>query len=150
MSRHAQSTFRWLTAALFALTVAAIAFATFGAFDTIHKAGNAPITKKTIENGYAIHIAVGSAIVLVMLLLPIVAWRGRLGATKLKWSLVLSALGILQAILGSGESVPTLGLLHGLVAVVIVVASGALAHRTWTDDPAPTRSPDTAQLNDAR
>jgi len=28
MSRHARSTFRWLTAALFVLTVAAIAFAT--------------------------------------------------------------------------------------------------------------------------
>jgi hypothetical protein len=35
---------------------------------------------------------------------------------------VLAALGILQAILGSGESVPTLGLLHGLVAVVIADA----------------------------
>lgn len=141
MSRHARSTFRWLTAALFVLTVAAIAFATFGAFDTIHKASKAPITKKAIENGYAIHIAVGSAIVLVMLLLPIVAWRGRLGTTTLTWSGVLAALGILQAILGSGESVPTLGLLHGLVAVVIVAASGALAYRTWTDDSARTQSP---------
>jgi heme A synthase len=93
------------------------------------------------KHGYAIHIAVGSAIVLVMLLLPIVAWRGRLGPAKLKWSWMLAALGILQAILGSGESIPTLGLLHGLVAVVIVAASGALAHRTWTDDPAPTPSP---------
>jgi heme A synthase len=131
MSRHGQRTFRWLTAALFVLTVAAIAFATFGAFD-------------------AIHIAVGSAIVLVMLLLAIVAWRGRLGPTTLKWSGVLAALGILQAILGSGESVPTVGLLHRLIAAVMIVASGALAHRTWTDDPAPMRSRSTAQLDNVR
>jgi heme A synthase len=129
--------FRWLTAALFILTVAAIAFATFGAFDAIHKAGNDPITRKAIENGYAIHIALGSATVLAMLLLPIVAWRGHLGPTNLKWSGALATLGIIQAILGSGESVPALGLLHGLVAVAIVVVTGALAHRTWTDDMTP-------------
>lgn len=143
MSRHARSTFRWLTAALFILTLAAIAFATFGAFDAIHKAGNDPVTRKAIESGYAIHIALGSATVLAMLLLPIVAWRGHLGPTNLKWSAALATLGIIQAILGSGQSVPALGLFHGLVAVAIVVVTGALTHRTWTHDATPTESPQT-------
>ena len=62
-----QIAFRWLTAGLFILAVGSIAFATFGVFDAIDKAGSGPITKKTIEHGYAIHIAVGSVTVLVML-----------------------------------------------------------------------------------
>jgi hypothetical protein len=135
MSRHAQTTFRWLTAALLIVTVATIAFATFGAFDAIHKAGNDPITSKAIENGYAIHIALGSATVLAVLLLPVVAWTGHLGPTSLNWSGALATLGIIEAILGSCESVPALGVLHGLVVVAIVLVTGALAHRTWTDTP---------------
>jgi len=138
VSRHARSIFRWLTAAVFILTAAAIAFASFGVFDAIHKAGNDPITRKAIENGYSIHIALGSTTVLAMLMLPIVAWRGHLGPTTLKWSGALATLGTIQAILGSGESVPALGLLHGLVAVAIVLVTGALAHRTWTDNPTPS------------
>ena len=126
-----QIAFRWLTAGLFILAVGSIAFATFGIFDAIDKAGSGPITKKTIEHGYAIHIAVGSVTVLVMLLLPIVAWRGRLGTTMLKWSGILA------------ESVPALGLLHGLLAAAIVVISGALSHRAWTDHDPPAAA-DTA------
>jgi heme A synthase len=138
-----QIAFRWLTAGLFILAVGSIAFATFGVFDAIDKAGSGPITKKTIEHGYAIHIAVGSVTVLVMLLLAIVAWRGRLGTTMLKWSGILAALGIIQAILGSAESVPALGLLHGLLAAAIVVITGALSHRAWTDHDPPAAA-DTA------
>jgi heme A synthase len=127
-----QVAFRWLTAGVFILAVGSIAFAGFGVFDAIHNAGSGPVTKKTIEHGYAIHIAVGSVTVLAMLALPIIAWRGRLGTTILMWSCILAALGIIQAIVGSAESVPALGLLHGLLAAAIVVITGTLSHRAWT------------------
>jgi heme A synthase len=68
-----------------------------------------------------------------MLLLPIIAWRGRLGTTALKWSGIVAALGIIQAILGSAESVPALGLLHGLLAAAIVAITGALSYQAWTE-----------------
>ena len=127
-----QIAFRWLTAGVFGLALASIAFAGFGVFDAIEKAGSGPVTKKTIEHGYAIHVALGSATVLVMLLLPIIAWRAHLGTMLLKWSGILAALGIIQAILGSAESLPALGLLHGLLAAAIVLITGALSHRAWT------------------
>jgi len=125
--------FRWLAATMFALAVATIAVAGLGAFDAINKAGDGPVSKKMIEHGYGVHIALGSATVLVMIALPIVAAVGRLGTTKLRWSLALAALGIIQAILGSGETVPVLGLLHGLGAVATLALSGGLARRAWAN-----------------
>ncbi len=50
--------FRYVLVSVFVLAVGSIAFAALGVFDAIHQAGSGPITKKTIEHGYAIHIAV--------------------------------------------------------------------------------------------
>ncbi len=41
-----------------------------------------------------------------MLLLAIIAWRGPLRTTILKWSGILATLGFIQAAPGSAESVP--------------------------------------------
>jgi hypothetical protein len=133
--------FRWFTAVLFVAIVAEIGFAGYGAFDAIHNAAQKAITKKAIQSGFDIHDALGSVIVLAMLMLLIVAATGRVGPTKLKWASVLAALGIVQAVLGSATSVPALGLLHGLDAIAIFVVAGMLAHRTWTEDPASVVAP---------
>ncbi len=148
-SAHTASTvqiaFRYLLAGLFILAVGSIAFAAFGVFDAIHQAGNGPISKTAIEHRFAIHIAVGSVTVLVMLLLPIIAWRGHLGSAMLKWSEMLAALGLIRAALGTAVSVPALGLFHGLLAAAIVAITGALTHRTWTQrQPAATQAPPTS------
>jgi len=136
----AHELFRWVAATIFALAVATIAVAGLGAFDAIHKAGDGGVTKKMIEHGYGAHIALGSATVLLALALPIVAAVGRLGTTKLRLSLALAALGIIQAILGSGETVPALGLFHGLGAVATLALSGGIAHRAWADTGPPEPS----------
>jgi hypothetical protein len=68
--------FRWFTAVLFVAIVAEIGFAGYGAFDAIHNGAKEAITKKAIQSGFDIHDALGSVIVLAMLMLLIVAATG--------------------------------------------------------------------------
>ena len=126
--------FRWLTTVLFVAIVAQVALAAYGAFAAVHKAEKTALSQKTIENGFNAHVALGYVIVLVMLALLIVAAAGRLGASAVRFSAILVALGILQAVLGmASESVPAIGPLHGINALAIYAVSALLAHRTWTE-----------------
>jgi hypothetical protein len=126
--------FRWLTTVLFVAIVAQVALAAYGAFAAVHKAEKTAVSQKTIEDGFNSHVALGYIIVLVMLALLIVAAVGRLGASAVRFSAILVALGILQAILGSAsESVPGIGPLHGINALAIYALSALLAHRAWTE-----------------
>jgi small-conductance mechanosensitive channel len=132
--------FRWLTAVLFLAIVAQVALAAFGAFDAVHKSEKTALSHKTIEHGFDAHMALGYIIVAVMLVLLLVAAAGRLGTSAVRFSAILLALGILQAILGSAsESAPGVGPLHGINALAIYAVSALLAHRAWTEarPPAP-------------
>jgi hypothetical protein len=123
--------FRWLTAILFVAILAQIGFAGYGAFHAIHAAAHHPVTKKTIENGFDIHGALGTIIVIALVLLLIVAALGRLGGRELKAAGLLVVLGILQAVLGSvSVNVPALGFLHALNALALLGITGWLAHAT--------------------
>ena len=127
-----RAAFRWLSAALFVAVVLQVAFAAFGAFDAVHKADHAAITKKTIENGFSVHAILGTLIVILMLVLLIIAAVGRLGPTQVRLAAVIFGLGIIQMLLGFvSTSAPVLGLLHGIGALAIFATTGALAHRTW-------------------
>jgi hypothetical protein len=140
--------FRWLSAILFAAVVVQVALAAFGAFDAVHKADKVSISKKTIENGFGAHAALGTLIVIAMLVLLIVASAGRLGPMQVRWAGGIFALGVIQFALGIvSTSAPVVGLLHGLNALLIFSATGLLAHRTWTRDAAeaaPARAPSAA------
>lgn len=128
-----RSTFRYLTSVLFVAIVVQVMLAAFGAFDAVHKSKHAPITHKTIDNGFGAHSVLGYAIVLVMLLLLITAAAGGVGPGPLRMTAALLACGILQILLGvASESAPVVGVLHGLGALAIYALSGLLAHRTWT------------------
>jgi hypothetical protein len=130
-----RNVFRWLTSVLFVAIVVQVGLAGYGAFNAIHKAENASVSKKTIEDGFNAHAALGSVIVLVMILLLVVALAGGLGPTAVKWSGGLVGLGIVQLVLGIvSTSVPALGFLHTVNALAIYAASALLAHRTWTAD----------------
>ena len=135
-----RSAFRWLTSVLFVAIIVQVGLAGYGAFNAVHKAEKSPVSQKTIEDGFSAHMALGYLIVLIMLLLLVVAAAGRLGSASVRFSAILLALGILQAILGIGsESVPAIGPLHTINALAIYAVSALLAHRTWTSDR--TRSP---------
>ena len=79
-----RSAFRWLTSVLFVAIVVQVGFAGYGAFDVIHKAEQASVSvpKKTIEDAFNAHSALGPIIVLLMLVLLIVSLAGRLGESQ--------------------------------------------------------------------
>lgn len=127
--------FRWLTAILFVAVVAHVGLAGYGAFHAVHAADHTSISRKTIENAFNAHVALGYLIVLAMLALVIVAAAGRLGRSKVRFASILLALGILQAILGmASESVPAIGPLHTVNALAIFAVSGLLAHRSFAKE----------------
>ncbi len=132
-----RAAFRWLTSVLFAAVVVQVGFAGYAAFDVVHKAeqASASVPKKSIEDAFNAHDALGPVVVLIMLVLLIVSLAGRLGESKLKWSGGILLLGILQAVLGVvSTSAPWLGFLHAVNALAIYAAAALLAHRTWTGD----------------
>jgi hypothetical protein len=130
-----RTTFRWLSAILFILVVVQVGFAAFGAFDAVHKADKVAISKKTIENGFNVHGALGTLIVILMLVLLIVAAVGRLGPALVKFAGGIFAFGVIQFLLGVvSTSAPAVGFLHGLNALLIFSATGLLAHRMWVGD----------------
>jgi len=123
--------FRWLAAILFVAVVVQVGLAGYGAFHAVHAADHRSISKKTIENAFNAHAALGSIIVLVMLVLFLVALAGRLGMRNVKLSGAILVLGILQAILGGvSESVPAIGPLHTINALAIFATTGLLTHQT--------------------
>lgn len=139
-----RTAFRWLTSVLFAAIVVQVGLAGYGAFDVIHKAEQASVSvpKKTIEDAFNAHAALGAIIVLLMLVLLIVSLAGGLGESHLKFSGGIFLLGILQFVLGvASTSVPWLGFLHAVNALAIYATVALLAHRVWTKDRASTAVP---------
>jgi small-conductance mechanosensitive channel len=129
-----RTAFRWLTSVLFAAIVVQVGLAGYGSFEAIHKAENSAVSKKTIEDGFNAHAALGSLIVIVMIVLLVVALAGGLGASSIRFSAILVGLGIVQLVLGIvSTSVPVLGFLHTVNALAIYAVSALLAHRTWSE-----------------
>ena len=132
------SAFKYLTSVLFVAIVVRVGFAGYGAFNAIDKADKGKtISKKTIENGFDPHGALGTIVLVVMLLLVLTAAFGRLGPRYAKWTTGLLALGLLQLLFAYlGTKSAALGFLHGINALAIYAAAALLAHRAWTQRPA--------------
>ena len=126
--------FKYLTSVLFAAVVVQVALAGYGVFYVLHKVNkNHSVTKDAFDHGFNAHAVVGTLVLVVMLLLVIVAVAGRLGSTALKFSAGLLVAGILELVFAAlGRSVPALGFLHVVDALVIYAAAALLAHRAWT------------------
>ncbi len=141
-----RAVYRWLAAVLFVAVVVQVGLAGYGAFHAVHAADKVSITKKTIENAFNAHVALGYLIVLAMLALLIVAATGRLGKGSVRWAAGILALGVLQAILGmASESTPVIGPLHTINALAIFATTGLLAHRSWARDRSAAAAPVAAQ-----
>ena len=132
------TTFKYLTSLVFLAVVVQVGFAGYGAFNAIDKADKGKtVTKKTIENGFDPHGALGTIVLVLILALVLTAAIGRLGPLYAKLSTGLLVLGLLQllfAYLGT-KSAP-IGFLHGINALAIYALAGLLAHRAWTQRPA--------------
>jgi Family of unknown function (DUF6220) len=129
--------FKYLTAVLFLAVVVQVALAGYGAFNATSKANdNGSVTKSTVESGFDAHAALGSVILVIMLVLVLAAAIGRLGSPWLPWSGGLFLLGILQLLFAAlGNAVSALGFLHAVTALAIYALSLLVAHRAWTQRP---------------
>lgn len=77
------------------------------------------------------HVILGSTLVIGSFALPIVAWRGHLGATLLRLSWLLAGLMMLQGLLiDVGRVRPIVSALHPVNAMLLVLVTYNLASRT--------------------
>jgi hypothetical protein len=83
--------------------------------------------------------------VIAMIVLLVVTAVGRLGASKREWAALLAGLGIAQMIFAwIGGSVPALGFLHPVNALVIAAVAGRMASSAWREAKAVESAPVTA------
>ena len=137
-----RAVFKYLTSLLFLAIVVQVGVAAVGAFNAIDKADkDKTITKKQIENGFDPHGLFGSLVLLLILIVVIVAWVGKVDGMMRRIAtglVVLGALQVLFAWLGT-KSAPA-GFLHGINALAIYGAAAILAHRAWTQQTVETAS----------
>jgi hypothetical protein len=109
-----------------------VGLAGYGAFNAIDKAGDASVTKKTIENGFDPHGALGTIIIVLMLILVIVSLLA--GRRKARIVTILFVLGIVQMLLAwGGTSAAWVGFFHGVNALLIAGIAGSLAGAEWRE-----------------
>jgi hypothetical protein len=108
-----------------------VGFAGYGAFNAIDKADDAAsVTKKTIENGFDPHGALGTIVVALMLILVLISVFG--GRIRARMVTILFVLGIVQMLLAWGATgAAWVGFLHGVNALAIAGIAGSLAGDEW-------------------
>jgi hypothetical protein len=111
-----------------------VGFAGYGAFNAIDLAddNNGSVTKKSIENGFDPHGALGTIVLALMLILVLVSVFG--GRIKPRIVTILFVLGIVQMLLAwGGTSQAWVGFLHGINALAIAGIAGSLAGAEWRE-----------------
>ena len=126
--------FKSLTSLLFVAVVVQVALAGYGSFYAVDKSDDTgSVSKSAVEHGFNAHAALGTIIVVLMLVLVIVAAVARLGKPWVQWTAGIFGLGIVQMLLAwLGSAVAALGFLHAVNALAIYAAVALLAHRAWT------------------
>jgi hypothetical protein len=129
-----RAAFKYLTSLLFLAIVVQVGVAAVGAFNALDKTDHGKtITHKQIDNGFDPHGLFGTIVLLLILIVVIVAWVGKVDPMMRRIASGLVVLGALQvffAWLGT-KSAPA-GFLHGINALAIYGAAAVLAHRAWT------------------
>src|SRR5215208_1806809 len=92
--------FRYWLWLLLAMVVVQIAFAGYGAFDTVHKTDNGgSVDEKALEDSFGLHIGFGYLVVLAGLITLLLALSARAGRQRILHSLVIFGLLIVQVLL---------------------------------------------------
>jgi hypothetical protein len=126
--------YRYWSAVVFLGVLAQVGSAGYGAFYVAKRADDKgeTLTHKAFEHGWDFHSGFGYIVIFGMLVLLAFGLVGRLGRPLIWWPLALAVAGILQVVFaGLGTSVPGLGFLHPLNALVIFTLSALIAHRSW-------------------
>jgi hypothetical protein len=126
-----RTAFRIIASLTSLAVVVQVGLAGYGAFNAIDKADNASVSKKTIENGFDPHGALGTIVIVLMLILVIVALVIR---AHQRTATILFVLGIVQMLLAwGGTSAAWVGFFHGINALAIAGIAGSLAGHLWRD-----------------
>jgi uncharacterized protein DUF6220 len=129
------SAFRIWASLVSLAVIVQVGLAAYGAFHAVDESDDkGTIGKKTVEDGFNAHSALGYLILigaLVLLLLALAA-RRQGGSDRVKWSGLLFGLLIVQVLLAwAGSATAWLGILHGMNALAIAGFAGSLAGREW-------------------
>ena len=115
--------------------IAQVGLAAYGAFHAVKESDDkGSIGKNAVSDGFTAHSAFGYVILLEALVLVLLAFAARRSGRpgRLRWSGIILGLIVVQILLaGLGDSVPWLGVLHGMNALAVAGVAGSFAGREW-------------------
>jgi hypothetical protein len=129
-----KTVYKWWAALVFVAVIVQIGLAGYGAFETAHKLqdSGSVLDHNKFDDFWSPHGAFGTLLVLGMIVLLVLGLAARLGRPAIWWPLALAVAGVVQIFLaGLGTSVPGIGFLHPVNALLIFTLSGLIVHRTW-------------------
>jgi hypothetical protein len=133
-----RSIYRYWAALVFVGVLVQVGAAGYGAF---YAANNLQDKGDTLgrsgwDHGWNFHGLFGTILVLATVLLLVFGLAAKLGRPAVWLPLALAVAGVIQFFLPLvGTSVPALGFLHAVNALVIFALSGLIAHRCWRASP---------------
>jgi hypothetical protein len=126
--------YRYATVVVFLGVLAQVGAAGYGAFYTANKLDDKgdTLSHEGFDHGWSFHTGFGYVVVIATIVLFVIALAAKLGKPRIFLPAALAIAGIVQVLLAwLGESVPGLGFLHPLNALVMFAMSGAAAHVAW-------------------
>ena len=126
--------YRYATVVVFLGVLAQVGAAGYGAFYTANKLDKKTdtLTHDQFEHGWNFHSGFGYIVVIATIVLLLIALGAKLGKPRIYLPVALAIAGVVQVLLAwLGESVPGLGFLHPINALLIFALSGAAAHVAW-------------------
>jgi hypothetical protein len=129
-----RAVYRYATVVVFLGVLAQVGAAGYGAFYTANKLDDKgdTLTHEGFDHGWNFHSGFGYVVVIATILLFLIALAAKLGKPRIYLPAALAIAGIVQVLLAwLGESVPGLGFLHPLNALLMFSLSGAAAHVAW-------------------
>lgn len=126
--------YRYATVVVFLGVLAQFGAAGYGAFYTANKLDDAGDTlgHEGFQHGWDFHSGFGYIVVGATIVLLLIGLAAKLGKPRIFLPFALAVAGIVQVLLAwLGESVPGLGFLHPINALVMFAMSGAAAHVAW-------------------
>ena len=129
-----RSVYRYAAVVVFLGVLAQIGAAGYGAFYVSNKLEDKGdvLTHNGFDHGWDFHSGFGYIVVIATIVLLLIAFAAKVGRPFIVLPAVLAVAAVVQVLLAwLGESVPGLGFLHPLNALVIFALSGALAHTSW-------------------
>jgi len=125
---------RYWAALVFVGVLVQVGAAGYGAFYVSNKLQDKGDTldHKHFDHAWNFHGIFGTILVAAMIVLLLLSFGARIGQPAIYLPLALAVAGVVQIFLAAlGTSVPALGLLHPVNALVIFSLSGLIAHRAW-------------------